>query len=135
MFLGPRSPKKWFLKNVGCTLYSVTVAGAESTSGIKMKYWILNKIRTEMRFFGVLFFYFVNLRFYVNCLLFYGIVQGHSTVKSQCRRQGSIPNRWNVIKVEVSVPMLRHRAQANFSEHTWTGKAMKLYILYIVIPK
>jgi len=72
------------------------------------------------------FFYFVNLRFYVNCLLFYGTVQGHNTVKSHCRRQGSIPNRWDMIKVEVSVSILRHRAQANFSQHTRTGKGMKL---------
>jgi len=71
------------------------------------------------------FFYFVD-RSYVNCLLFYGIVQGHNTVKSHCRRQGSIPNRWDVIKVEVSVSILRHRAQAFFSEHTRTGKGMKL---------
>jgi len=72
------------------------------------------------------FFCFVNLRFYVNCLLSFGIVQGHNTVKSQCRRQASIPNLWDVIKVEGSVSMLRHRAQANFSEHTRTGKGMKL---------
>ena len=65
---------------------------------------------------------------------FYGIVQGNNTVKSHCRRQGSIPNRWDVIKVEVNVSILRHRAQANFSEHTRTGKGMKLsYISHIVI--
>jgi len=52
-FWGPRSPKKWFWKNVVCTLYSVTVAGDVSTSGIKMKLWIWDKTRTEMRFFGV----------------------------------------------------------------------------------
>jgi len=84
------------------------------------------------------FSYFVNLRFYVNCLLFYGIVQGHNTAKSQCRRQSSIPNRWDGIKVEVSVSILRHwwhRAQANFSGQTRTGKGMKLScISYIVIP-
>jgi len=78
-----------------------------------------------------IFFYFVNLRSYVNCLLSYGIVQGHNTVKSHCRRQGSIPNRWDVIKVEVSVSILRHRAQASFSEYSRTGKGMKLlYYIY-----
>jgi len=38
-----------------CSLYSVTVAGDESTSRIKMKLWKWDKTRTEMRFFGVLF--------------------------------------------------------------------------------
>jgi len=70
---------------------------------------------------------------------FYGIVhQGHNTAKSQCHRQGSIPNRWDVIKLEVRLvfPYMQcHRAQANFSEHTMTGKGIKLlYISYIVIP-
>jgi len=37
-----------------CILYSVTVAGEESTSGIKMELWKWDKTRTEMRFFGVL---------------------------------------------------------------------------------
>jgi len=37
-----------------CRVYSVTVAGDESTSGIKMKLWKWDKTRTEMRFFGVL---------------------------------------------------------------------------------
>jgi len=61
---------------------------------------------------------------------FYGIEQGHNTVKSHCRRQGSIPNRSDVINnVEVSVSILRHHAQANFSEHTRTGKGMKFLIL------
>ena len=57
---------------------------------------------------------------------FYGMVQGHNTVKSHCHRQGSIPNRRDVIKEELSVSKLRHRAQASFSEHTRTGKGMKL---------
>jgi len=80
-------------------------------------------------------FYFVNLRSNVHCLHFYGIVQGHNTVKSHCRRQGSISNRWDGIKVEVSVSILRHRSQANFSDHTRTGKGMKLfYISCLLIP-
>jgi len=66
--------------------------------------------------------------------LFYGIVQGHNTVKSQFRRQGSIPNRWDVIKVEVSISLLRHRAQVNFSDHTKTGIGMKSSYIYIVKP-
>ena len=64
----------------------------------------------------IFFFNLVNLRFNVNCLLYYGKVPRH-TVKSQCRRQGSIPNRWDVIKVQVSVSIQRHRAQVNFLEH------------------
>jgi len=53
-------------------------------------------------------------------------------VKSYCRSQGSIPNRWDGIKVKVSVSILRHRAQAFFSEHG-AGKGMKL--LYRVVGK
>jgi len=41
-------------KIVVCSLHSVTVAGDESASGIKMKLWKWDKTRTEMRFFGVL---------------------------------------------------------------------------------
>ena len=37
-----------------CRVYSVTVAGDESASGIQMKLGIWDKGRTEMRFFGVL---------------------------------------------------------------------------------
>jgi len=71
----------------------------------------------------------------MSTVLFHGIKQGHSTVKSQCHRQGSIPNRWDVIKEEVSVSIQRYHAQANLSEHTRIGKGMKLlYISYIVLP-
>jgi len=41
----PRNPKNWFWNNVVCTLYSATVAGDESTSGIKMK---LDGYRTRL---------------------------------------------------------------------------------------
>jgi len=63
---------------------------------------------------------------------FYGIVQGNNTVKSQCCRQDSIPNRWDVIKVEFSGSIQRHCAQANFSEHARTDKGIKVLYMYII---
>jgi len=58
LVLRSQESEKGYLKNcrvfsVLCTVYSVTVAGDErSTSGIKMKLWIWDKTRTEMRFLG-----------------------------------------------------------------------------------
>ena len=48
------SERVFFWKNVVCTLYTVTVAGDESTSGIKTKLWIWDKTRTQMWFFVVM---------------------------------------------------------------------------------
>jgi len=62
---------------------------------------------------------------------FYGIVQGYNMVKSQYRRQDSIPNRWDVIKVEVSVSIQRHPAQANFSG-TYQDRQRDEVIMYII---
>ena len=40
---------------MSCVLWDVvTVAGVESTSGVKMKLWTWGKTRTQVRFFGVL---------------------------------------------------------------------------------
>jgi len=61
------------------------------------RYGLRGKIAHFSTFFSVLlqqqcrfFSYFVNLSFYVNCVPFYGPVQGHNTVKSPCRHQGTM---------------------------------------------
>jgi len=112
-----KSPLSAYIKSLSYTSLSYTKPGLYdrySRSQPKMylvytnfRYGLKGKIAHFSAFSLFCFnsnadFFFVNLRFYVNCLLFYGIVhQGHNTVKSQCRRQGSIPNRWDVIKLEV----------------------------------
>jgi len=56
VFKSQETEKVFFFSffNVVRTLYSVAVAGDESTSGIKMKLWIRDNTWIEMRFFGVL---------------------------------------------------------------------------------
>jgi len=87
-----------YIKSLSCTNLSYTKSGLyDRFSRSKPKiylvytnfsYGLRGKIAHFFVFFSALlhqkcrfFFYFVNLRFYVNCIRFYRIVQGHNSVK------------------------------------------------------